>query len=147
MRLLFLLAIFYTLSLGLDGVVVKVSDGDTITVLDGLKTQHRVRLNGIDAPEKKQAYGHKARQYLASLISGKNVHVIEHKNDRYGRIVGTVFIGDVDINEQMVLAVYAWAYVKYDKKYKIYELKAHEKNRGLWRDCNPIPPWEFRKNK
>ncbi|CAD7288256.1 thermonuclease family protein [Campylobacter suis] len=136
-----------SLLFALSGKVIKVSDGDTVTILDNSYTQHRIRLNGIDAPEKKQAYGNKARLFLSDMIAGQMVSVQEHKKDRYGRIVGTIYFNNYDINEQMVLNGYAWAYVKYDKKYKLHEIQAKKQGLGLWQDKNPIPPWEFRKLK
>ncbi|MGG7049082.1 MULTISPECIES: thermonuclease family protein [unclassified Campylobacter] len=144
---LLLILILPSIILALDGKVIKVSDGDTITILTEQKEQIRIRLNGIDAPEEKQAYGNKARLFLADMIAGQMVFVEEHKKDRYGRVVGTIYFNDYDINEQMVLNGYAWAYVKYDKKYKLHEIQAKRQGLGLWQDKNPIPPWEFRKLK
>ncbi len=80
------------------GKFVKVADGDSITVLDNTNTQHRIRLQGIDAPERKQSFGNASRKHLASLVAGKKVTVKWDKRDRYGRIVGFVFVDGKDIN-------------------------------------------------
>ena len=128
----------------LSGQVVKISDGDTITILTQEKQQVKVRLYGIDAPEKKQPYGQKSKQFLSNLIAGRSVEIQEKGKDRYKRVLGIVYLDGRDINEQMVLNGYAWAYVKYSKIYAKQELKARSQNLGLWRD-KPIPPWEWRK--
>ncbi|MBE2985335.1 thermonuclease family protein [Campylobacter sp. RM6883] len=125
--------------------VVKISDGDTITVLTPQKEQVKVRLHGIDAPEKKQAYGNKSRQFLSNLIAGKEVEVKEKGKDIYKRTIGTIYLNGTDINTQMVASGYAWAYVKYSKDYVNLEKEARRQKLGLWRDKKPIPPWEFRK--
>jgi len=124
--------------------VIKISDGDTITVLSG-KEQTKVRLYGIDAPEKKQDYGQKSKQFLASLIAGQVVEVVPKGKDRYKRTLGIIHYKGQDINAQMVLNGYAWAYVKYSRIYVDQEKTAREKKRGLWQSSNPTPPWEWRK--
>ena len=126
--------------------VIKISDGDTITILTQEKQQVKVRLYGIDAPEKKQPYGQKSKQFLSNLIAGRSVEIQEKGKDRYKRVLGIVYLDGQDINEQMVLSGYAWAYVKYSKIYASQELKARSQNLGLWRD-KPIPPWEWRKRR
>ncbi|WP_035167409.1 thermonuclease family protein [Campylobacter concisus] len=124
--------------------VVKISDGDTITVLSG-KEQTKVRLYGIDAPEKKQDYGQRSRQFLASLIAGQVVEVEPKGKDRYKRTLGIIYYKGQDINAQMVLNGYAWAYVKYSRIYVDQEKTARENKRGLWQSSNPTPPWVWRK--
>ena len=124
--------------------VIKISDGDTIAILQG-KQQIKVRLFGIDAPELKQPYGKKSKQFLANLIAGQMVEVEENGKDRYKRTIGTVYLGGTDINAQMVENGYAWAYRKFSKKYTPQESKAKKQGLGLWRDKEPIPPWEWRK--
>lgn len=124
--------------------VIKISDGDTITVLSG-KEQTKVRLYGIDAPEKKQDYGQKSRQFLASLIAGQVVEVEPKGKDRYKRTLCIIHHKGQDINAQMVLNGYAWAYVKYSRIYVDQEKTARENKRGLWQSSNPTPPWEWRK--
>nr|DAX64722.1 MAG TPA: nuclease-like protein [Caudoviricetes sp.] len=124
--------------------VVKISDGDTITVLSG-KEQTKVRLYGIDAPEKKQDYGQRSKQFLASLIAGQVVEVEPKGKDRYKRTLGIIYHQGQDINAQMVSNGYAWAYVKYSRIYVNQEKTARENKRGLWQSSNPTPPWEWRK--
>jgi micrococcal nuclease len=135
------------------GLVVAISDGDTITLLTEDKQQLKIRLAGIDAPEKKQAFGTKARDHLASRIFKHDVEVDLRKKDQYGRFLGVIYIGGVDINQSMVQDGYAWFYKHYAKdqpkeeaqRYAKAEADARSKQRGLWADPNPVPPWEFRK--
>ena len=132
------------------GKVVAVTDGDTITVLDEMdKGNFKIRLNKIDAPEKKQAFGNKAKQYLSSLIFGKQVSVRFKEIDRYGRISGVIYCDGVEINLVMVQNGYAWHYSYYDKTpaYIQAEKQARADKKGLWADPNPINPYEFRKMK
>ncbi len=131
------------------GRVVKVADGDTITVLDASKTQHKIRLQGIDAPEKGQAFGKVSRQYLAGMVAGREVRVAWQKKDRYQRILGTVFVDGKEANLEMLKAGLAWHYKKYDSTpaYAQAESEARAAKRGLWQDKNPIEPHEFRKQK
>ncbi len=95
--------------------VVKVSDGDTVHVLDQSKTKHKIRLGGIDAPEKKQVFGKKSTKNLASLVAGKNVDVEYSKRDRYGRIIGKLIKDGQDINLKQIKQGYAWPYKYYQK--------------------------------
>ena len=139
-----LLLVFAPLLLfALSGKVVSVHDGDTITILTE-KEQIKIRLFGIDAPELKQAYGKKSKQFLSNLIAGQIVEVKENGNDRYGRTIGTISLNGEDINAQMVENGYAWAYRRFSKKYAPQESETKFEKRGLWRD-DPIPPWEWRK--
>ena len=124
--------------------VIKISDGDTIIILQD-KQQIKVRLFGIDAPELKQPYGKKSKQFLANLIAGEVVEVEENGKDRYKRTLGIIHFKGQDINAQMVLNGYAWAYVKYSRIYVDQEKTAREKKRGLWQSSNPTPPWKWRK--
>ena len=124
--------------------VIKISDGDTITVLNG-KEQTKVRLYGIDAPEKKQDYGQRSKQFLASLIAGQIVEVEPKGKDRYKRTLGIIHYKGQDINAQMVLNGYAWAYVKYSRIYVDHGRLARENKLGLWQSSNPTPPWQWRK--
>jgi ATP-dependent hsl protease ATP-binding subunit hslU len=128
----------------LSGKVVSIHDGDTITVLQD-KQQVKVRLFGIDAPELKQPYGKKSKRFLANLIAGEVVEVEENGKDRYKRTIGTFYLNGKDINAQMVENGYAWAYRKFSKKYTAQESKARKQGLGLWRDKEPISPWEWRK--
>src|SRR5574344_2455376 len=124
----------YLFSLELIGKVVKVSDGDTITILTEDKTQHKIRLNDIDAPEKKQAFGNKSKDNLAKYIAGKTVTVKYNKTDKYKRILGTIYYNNKDINLQQVKDGYAWVYKKYANNQNYYkeETKAKESKKGLW---------------
>lgn len=131
----------------IEGKVVKVSDGDTITVLDKNKVQNKVRLKEIDAPEKKQPFGQKSKQALSDLVFGKQVYVISNSTDRYGRNLGVILVDGVHVNQRMVADGYAWAYRQYltDPSYLKSEQNAKDKKLGLWADKNPTPPWEWRK--
>lgn len=132
----------------LKGKIVKVSDGDTVTLLDSTNTQHKIRLDAIDAPESGQAFGKRAKQYLSDLIYGKEVIVEYEKKDMYKRILGTIFYDGLNINEEMIRAGYAWRYY-YNKSEHLLELQmeAKEMKRGLWQDKHAIDPYQYRKNK
>jgi endonuclease YncB( thermonuclease family) len=131
------------------GQVVKIADGDTLTVLDESKTQHKIRLAGIDAPEKGQAFGTKARENLAAKVFRQTVRIEVIDVDRYRREVGRIFLVDRFINMEMVSDGFAWRYVQYDKpgEFTAAQADAREHRRGLWTDSNPEPPWEWRKAK
>ncbi len=137
----------------LTGKVVKVTDGDTITVLDNTNIQHRIRLQGIDAPERGQPYGNASSKHLASLVAGKTVSVKWAKRDRYRRIVGFVIVDGHDVNLVQVKAGIAWFYRYYQKelsaedrrRYATAEDQARTDRLGLWQDKNPMPPWEWRR--
>jgi endonuclease YncB( thermonuclease family) len=137
----------------LQGKVVKVADGDTITILDVNKTQHKIRLQGIDAPEKTQAFGEKSKQSLYDMVHGKTVQVSFTKNDKYGRIVGKVFLDTQDICHQQIKSGLAWHYKKYQDEqpeedrsaYSTSELTAKNQQLGLWSEPQPMPPWDYRK--
>ena len=113
------------------------------------KGKFRIRLNKIDAPEKKQAFGNKAKQYLSSLIFGKQVSVRFKEIDRYGRISGVIYCDGAEINLVMVQNGYAWHYSYYDKTpaYIQAEKQARADKKGLWAEPKPINPYEFRKMK
>ncbi|WP_082762664.1 thermonuclease family protein [Aliarcobacter cryaerophilus] len=139
----------YLFSLELVGKVVKVSDGDTVTILTSDKTQHKIRLNDIDAPEKKQNFGNKSKDNLAKYIAGKTVTVQYQKKDKYKRILGTIYYNNTDINLQQVKDGYAWVYRKYSNNQNYYKAEklARDKRIGLWADKNPLEPWEFRRKR
>lgn len=130
------------------GKIVKVSDGDTVILLDKENKQHKIRLHGIDAPENGQDYGNKSKQYLSSLIAGKQVNVDVKGTDKYKRVLGVIYLGKVNVNAKMIQAGYAWNY-KYskDKYYIKLQNEAKLDKRGLWQGKNPIDPWQFRKSK
>lgn len=140
----FLIPIFL---FALEGKVISVTDGDTIKILTPEREQIKVRLYGIDAPEKKQPYGADAKRFLSDLVAGKNVRIEERGKDRYKRTLGIVYLKDNDINEILVLNGYAWAFTKYSKNYESQERQARNKGLGLWRDKNPIKPEIWRKIK
>ncbi|MFV2032984.1 MAG: thermonuclease family protein [Gammaproteobacteria bacterium] len=159
MRLTLLLALFLTHCLALaetlSGRVVRVTDGDTIVVLGPGNVQHKIRLTGIDAPERKQAFGTKSKDHLSDLVAGKSVDVDFVKRDRYRRILGKVLLNDRDMNLEQVKSGLAWHYKYYQKEqtsedralYSNAEVEAREAGRGLWRDPAPVPPWEYRRMK
>ena len=132
--------------------VIHVADGDTVTVTaNGEK--HRIRLRGIDAPEKDQAYGQQSKKALAWLIDGKDVVIDYSEKDRYGRIVGSIAVGNVDAGLYMLEGGNAWAYRNYLNKlsrdwqraYVAAEQQARANRRGLWQTADPTPPWDYRK--
>lgn len=137
----------------LQGRVVGIADGDTVTVLDASNTQVKIRLMGIDAPEKKQAFGNKSKESLSALVFNKQVTVEYNKRDKYGRTVGKIIVNGVDANLEQVKAGTAWHYKKYQNEqsvedrsiYAQAEEKARVEKRGLWVDADPTPPWEWRK--
>ena len=130
------------------GKVVAVIDGDTVTVLDELdKAKFRIRLYGIDAPEKRQRFGTEARDHLSGLVLKKPVIIRYKEVDRYGRIVGTIRIDGEDINRRMLRDGMAWHYSRFDKtpEYAESERLARNEKRGLWIERNPVDPHDFRK--
>jgi endonuclease YncB( thermonuclease family) len=136
----------------LNGTVVGVSDGDTITVLDKSNNEHKVRLMGIDAPEKSQAFGSQAKQTLSNYIYKKEVSVEYKKLDKYKRIVGKVTLDGQDICLQMIRDGMAWHYTEYGKEQsktdrnlsREAETSAREMKIGLWAAKQPVSPWIFR---
>ena len=136
----------------LAGRVVGVIDGDTIDLLTPEKQQVRVRLAGIDAPEKKQAFGTVSKQALSDLIYGRDVPVGRPTKDRYGRVVGKVLLKGVDTDLKMVELGLAWHYKQYAREQSVVDRKlyaeaedsARATRTGLWRDAEPVPPSLFR---
>lgn len=131
------------------GAVVGVADGDTITVLTTDKTQVRVRFYGIDAPESRQAFGAASKKALSERVFKKTVRVEVVDTDRYGRSVGRVFLGDIDVGLEQVKAGLAWWYVHYaanDEALCDAEAEARQAKRGLWADKEPTPPWAWRRS-
>ncbi|CAG7856578.1 hypothetical protein MCAMS1_01115 [biofilm metagenome] len=129
------------------GRVVGVTDGDTIKVLTKDNQEVKVRLACIDAPEKKQAFGEKAKQSLAKLIYNKTVEIESGGTDRYKRTLGYIWLGNELINLKMVADGYAWNYRKYctDARFDAAEQNAFGLGLGLWSDgVDPVPPWEYR---
>lgn len=128
------------------GKVVRIADGDTVTILAEGNQQVTVRLADIDAPEKGQAFGNVARQALADAVFLKDVQVDVVKIDKYGRSVGYVVADGKDVNQMLVRDGYAWVYRQYvtRKSYLQDEEAARNRRTGLWKDTNPKAPWEFR---
>jgi endonuclease YncB( thermonuclease family) len=135
------------------GRVVGVADGDTITVLDADKVQHKIRLAGIDAPEKKQAFGNRSKESLSDMVFDKTVNVETSKRDRYGREIGKVLVNGRDVNLVQVERGLAWHYKQYQREqsptdqqsYAAAEIEARAAKLGLWRVVEQMPPWEFRR--
>lgn len=136
----------------LTGKVVGISDGDTITVLDATKTEHKVRLMGIDAPEKSQDFGSQSKRALSNYIYQQEVAVEYKKLDKYKRKVGKVIFEGKDICLSMIELGMAWHYKDYEKEqsktdrdlYSQAELKARNEKRGLWQTGNAVAPSIFR---
>ena len=132
------------------GKVVRVIDGDTVIVLNIDNQQTKIRLYGIDAPEKKQAFGTKAKQFLSSLIFGKVVDVVDLGNDMYGRTVGKIYLDSQYINLRMVECGYSWHYRRYapkDSELSLAQDRARQQHLGLWADPTVVAPWNYRKKK
>ena len=130
--------------------VVGVKDGDTIEILNNDNTTQVVRLLDIDCPEKGQPFGKVAKQYCSDLCFGKAVKVVSKGKDRWGRVLGTVYVDDsICVNRAMVRAGLAWHFKKYssNEDYARLEDKARANKVGLWQDPNPTAPWEWRKRK
>ena len=131
--------------------MVGVSDGDTITVLDRAKVQHKIRLAGIDAPEKGQAFGERAKENLSKFVFDRQVEAHCHKKDRYGREVCKVMRGMTDVNMEQIKTGMVWWYREYAneqtpqerKEYARGEEEAKAARAGLWKDAKPVPPWEW----
>lgn len=132
-----------------------VSDGDTVTVLLPERVQLRVRLAGIDAPEKLQPFGQSAKQRLSTLVFGKTVTLVGSKQDRYRRLVAKILVEGQDANLEMVASGLAWYYKQYEVEqsaedrvaYSRAEGRARSERRGLWLDAKPLPPWDFRRRR
>lgn len=149
----------------INGRVVGISDGDTITVLRD-KEQVKIRLSGIDAPEKAQAFGNVAKQRMADMVFSKDVRVDSRKKDKYGRTIGRVWVVSaeckatdcpktLDAGMALLTMGLAWHYKQYAKEqpeeereqYSFAEFEARTKKVGLWSDPKPVPPWEWRHRK
>ena len=139
----------------LQGKVVGVADGDTMTVLDATNTKHKIRLQGIGAPEKAQPFGQKSKQSLSQLVYNKQVTVEYQKKDKYGRTLGKVLHNGTDVCLEQIKLGMAWHYKQYKSDqpkedrtlYDQTEQDARAKKAGLWIDKAPTPPWEFRRQK
>lgn len=127
--------------------VVRILDGDTIEVSHDRRSE-RIRLNGIDCPEKGQAYGKKAKQAIAKLIFRKDVTLQKHGMDKYGRTIADVILADgTNVNHELVKQGWCWWYRKYapgNSDLQELEQEARDAKKGLWIDPAPIPPWIYR---
>jgi len=136
----------------LSGKVINVADGDTITILDSTNQQLKIRLAGIDAPEKAQDFGKRSKEHLSGLVQGQQVIVETSKKDKYGRHVGHVLINGQDVNLEQLRAGLAWYYREYEREltpdlrqsYAKAESEAKDARVGLWSDAQPVPPWQWR---
>ena len=132
----------------IEGRVVRVADGDTISVLDQRRQQYKIRFYGIDAPELGQPYGNAARKALVAMLDGAHVRLVVVDVDDYKRQVATVYVGDSNVNTAMVARGYAWWYryhARHREDLRQAESEAREARAGLWADPNPEPPWEWRR--
>jgi endonuclease YncB( thermonuclease family) len=136
----------------LEGRIVGVHDGDTITLLDAENRQHKIRLDGIDAPELGQPFGRASKQHLAELLANREAVAECSKTDRYRREVCRVLIGGADAGLEQIRAGMAWCFRRYAKElppdrrqqYTDMEAQAQAERRGLWTDGEPVPPWDWR---
>ena len=131
------------------GQVVNVADGDTFTLVDGKKKRFKVRMYGIDAPERGQGYSNASKKYLSSLLMHKMVTVRVMDIDQYQRVVGMVMLGEVNVNESLLSNGFAWHYTLFDVNPSWTELEKNARlaKRGLWAEPQPQAPWRFRKEK
>ena len=144
-----LLVTLFILLQCITGKVVKVQDGDTVTLLTADSTQVRVRLDGVDCPEKKQAFGTKAKAFVSDLCFGGVVTVEDKGKDRYGRVIGVVWVDSINVNEALLRNGLAWHYKQFNNDARLDSLEraARSEKLNIWSQPNPIPPWEFRKGK
>jgi len=142
-----------TLAQTLVGRIVGVTDGDTVTLLVDGRVQQKIRLSGIDAPEKAQPFGSRAKQRLSSLVYGKTVTAVGTKQDRYSRLIAKLLVNGQDANLEMVASGYSWHYKKYESEqtpadrmaYAQAERDARSAKRGLWAEAAPVAPWDYRR--
>ena len=132
------------------GEVVRIIDGDTIEMLTRQNEAIKIRLEHIDAPEKKQAFTKRSKQLLSDLVFQEEVILRGNlKKDRYGRLIAVVFRArdELEVNLEMIKQGMAWHFKRYskDETYAKAEIEARESKRGLHADQNAMPPWEFRK--
>ena len=130
----------------LRGRVVGVIDGDTMDVLDARRQQYRIRLAEIDAPEKGQPFGQQSKQSLSDLCFGRDAVIEDKSRDRYGRVIGRVSCAGIDASVEQVRRGMAWVFDHYATDRTLYAIQDEAKSahRGLWRDPNPLPPWQWR---
>lgn len=148
-RILIVLFFFCNLAVSaerIEGRVVGVHDGDTVTLLMAGNQQIKIRLAQIDAPESAQAFGQRSKESLSDMVFNKNIRVDKKTIDKYGRTVGTIFVDGFDANREQVKRGLAWVYRKYlhDQSLLQVEDDARKAKVGLWSNANPMPPWEYR---
>lgn len=146
----------------IEGKAINVADGDSITILDADNKQYKIRIGGIDAPERKQPFGNRSKQHMADMVHGKEVAADCHKTDRYGRQVCKVWVRPsdcpkcgktLDVGYAQILAGLAWWYRQYAReqtaedrgRYESAEQEAKARKTGLWHDSNQIAPWDWRR--
>jgi endonuclease YncB( thermonuclease family) len=137
----------------IEGRIVGVSDGDTITMLDAEHRQHKIRLDGIDAPESGQPFGRASKQHLADLLANREGVAECSKTDRYRREVCRVLVGGIDVGLEQIRAGLAWFFRRYARElspdrrqqYADTEAQAQAGRRGLWADAAPVAPWDWRR--
>jgi endonuclease YncB( thermonuclease family) len=137
-----------TVAVAWSGQVVRIADGDSITVLND-RTPVKIRLYGIDCPEKGQAFGKRAKQFTSKMVFQKQVRIEQVTKDRYGRTVAWVYVGRKNLCEELVKNGLTWHYKKYssDQHLTDLEIQAQKGKAGLWSDLHAVPPWEFRRFK
>jgi micrococcal nuclease len=145
--------LFCTVANAFVGKVVGVTDGDTIVVLDDSNKQHKIRVAGVDSPERSQDFGARAKAQMSDFVFGKRVEIPDAKTDMYGRTVSRVFLGTHDVGLAMVKAGMAWHFTQYEREqsladrlaYRAAELSAKNARIGLWSQANAQRPGDYRK--
>jgi endonuclease YncB( thermonuclease family) len=127
--------------------VVRIADGDTLTALSAENRQLKCRLYGIDAPEKRQAFGQASKLSLAQLAFGRSAQIDVVGRDRYGRAICRIAVNGVDVNREQIVRGMAWMYREYadDRSYSEAEGVAQARRAGIWIEARPVPPWAFRR--
>lgn len=148
LALLFAVATLSPAHAELVGRVVAVHDGDTITGLVAGRSV-RIRLHGIDAPERGQPFANASRHALEAQVAGRDVRIVERGHDGYGRVLGRVYAGSIDVNAEQVRAGYAWVFRRFVNDPGLLALEAEAKaaRRGLWRDPRAVAPWKWRERR
>ena len=147
MKIVYIFLLFMSILFADPIKIIKIYDGDTITALTSQKEKIKIRLYGIDAPELKQPFGKASKRHLIDLISNKSLNINEKGKDKYGRTLAVLYNGDQNINAQMVIDGYAWAYDKFSKDYVAFQQNAQSLKKGLWTDKDVVRPSDFRKLK
>jgi len=128
--------------------IVRVSDGDTIVVSrHGYDSSEKIRLYGVDCPEKKQVFGEKAKQFVSTMVLGKTVDVRPIRKDFFGRTIAWIYVDGACLNEELLRAGLAWHYGQYSSDRHLIELeaRARQQKEGLWSDPHAVAPWDFRR--